>query len=84
MVMNQKQYICALTIARLQPKVCRASEKLICRRWVKQNLKGTVIMGDRSPKSVNKQASQKQLKANTANQKKQQAISAKQAANKKK
>jgi len=41
-------------------------------------------MGDRSPKSVNKQASQKQLKANTANQKKQQAISAKQAANKKK
>jgi hypothetical protein len=41
-------------------------------------------MGDRSPKSVNKQAAQKQVKTNTANQKKQQAISAKQAANKKK
>jgi len=42
------------------------------------------IMGDRSPKSVNKQAAQKQAKANTANQNKQQAIAAKQAANKKK
>ncbi len=29
-------------------------------------------MGDRSPKSVQKQASQKQAKTNTANQKKQQ------------
>jgi hypothetical protein len=41
-------------------------------------------MGDKSPKSVNKQASQKQAKASSANQKKQQAIAAKQAANKKK
>ena len=41
-------------------------------------------MGDKSPKSVNKQAAQKQVKANTANQKKQQAGAAKQAATKKK
>jgi hypothetical protein len=41
-------------------------------------------MGDRSPKSVNKQASQKQAKANSANQKKQQASAAKQSAPKKK
>ena len=37
-------------------------------------------MGDKSPKSVHKQAAQKQLKANAANQKKQQAVSAKQPA----
>jgi hypothetical protein len=36
-------------------------------------------MGDRSPKSVQKQASQKQSKANDANQKKQQLINAQQA-----
>ena len=41
-------------------------------------------MGDRSPKSVNKQAAQKQLKANAANQKKQQATAAKQTATKQK
>ena len=41
-------------------------------------------MGDKSPKSVNKQASQKQVKASGAMQKKQQAVAAKQAANKKK
>ena len=41
-------------------------------------------MGDKSPKSVNKQASQKQAKASGVQQKKQQAIAAKQAANKKK
>jgi len=35
-------------------------------------------MGDRSPKSVHKQAAQKQVKANAANQKKQQAVAAKQ------
>jgi hypothetical protein len=40
-------------------------------------------MGDRSPKSVHKQATQKQSKANTANRKKQQAIAAKQAPDKK-
>jgi hypothetical protein len=40
-------------------------------------------MGDRSPKSVNKKATQKQSKANTASQKKQQAVAAKQATAKK-
>jgi len=37
-------------------------------------------MGDKSPKSVHKQAAQKQIKANAANQKKQQALTAKQPA----
>lgn len=36
-------------------------------------------MGDKSPKSVNKMAAQKQSKTNSANQKKQQAAAAKQA-----
>ncbi len=36
-------------------------------------------MGDRSPKSVRRQATQKQAKSNVADQKKQQAIAAKQA-----
>ena len=36
-------------------------------------------MGDRSPKSVQKQASQKQSKANDANNKKQQLLTAQQA-----
>jgi hypothetical protein len=35
-------------------------------------------MGDRSPKSVHKQATQKQTKASDAAQKKQQAVTAKQ------
>jgi hypothetical protein len=35
-------------------------------------------MGDKSPKSVHKQAAQKQSKANADNLKKQQAITAKQ------
>jgi hypothetical protein len=38
-------------------------------------------MGDRSPKSVRKQATQKQSKADSTSQKKQQAVAAKQAAN---
>ena len=37
-------------------------------------------MGDKSPKAVHKQVAQKQIKANAANQKKQQASAAKQAA----
>ncbi len=41
------------------------------------------IMGDKSPKAVNKQATQKQARANSAAQKKQQAITAKQVAGKK-
>jgi hypothetical protein len=40
-------------------------------------------MGDRSPKSVQKQAAQKQVKANAAAQKKQQATAARQVAGKK-
>jgi hypothetical protein len=38
-----------------------------------------IIMGDRSPKSVQKQASQKQTKANDLQKQKQQAWAAKQA-----
>jgi hypothetical protein len=41
-------------------------------------------MGDKSPKSVSKHATQKQTKASSAKQKKQQAVAAKQAAGKKK
>jgi hypothetical protein len=41
-------------------------------------------MGDKSPKAVHKQTTQKQTKAASANQKKQQAVAAKQAANTKK
>ena len=41
-------------------------------------------MGDKSPKSAHKQAAQKQIKANAANQKKQQAVTANQVAAKKK
>ena len=37
-------------------------------------------MGDKSPKAVHKQAAQKQIKANAAYQKKQQAAAAKQTA----
>jgi len=40
-------------------------------------------MGDRSPKSVHKQANQKQVKVTAAAVKKQQAVSAKQAPPKK-
>jgi hypothetical protein len=41
-------------------------------------------MGDKSPKSIGKHASQKQTKATDARQRKQQAIAAKQAAGQKK
>jgi hypothetical protein len=41
-------------------------------------------MGDKSPKAVNKHATQKQAKANSDLQRKQQAIAAKQVAGKKK
>jgi len=41
-------------------------------------------MGDKSPKSVHKQSSQKQAKAQQSKQQKQQAVFAKQSANKKK
>lgn len=42
-----------------------------------------MIMGDKSPKSVQKQAAQKQVKANAAAQKKRQAAAAKQIVGKK-
>jgi hypothetical protein len=42
-----------------------------------------LTMGDKSPKSVRRQATQKQAKSNAADQKKQQAIAAKQAVFKK-
>ena len=45
--------------------------------------KGKVIMGDKSPKSVQKQAAQKRGKAKAAAQKKQQAAAAKQIVGKK-
>ena len=38
-------------------------------------------MGDKSPKATHKKATQKQAKATSANQKKQQAVAAKQVAN---
>ena len=41
-------------------------------------------MGDKSPKAVNKHATQKQAKANNDQQKKRQAIAAKQVAGKQK
>jgi hypothetical protein len=41
------------------------------------------IMGDRSPKSNQKKSSQKQAKASSADQKKKQAVAAKQATDKK-
>ena len=42
------------------------------------------VMGDRSPKSTQKKSTQKQAKANSAAQQKQQAIAAKQTVTKKK
>ena len=55
-------------------------KRVIAQVW---KLKGErrTIMGDKSPKAVRKQATQKQAKATSANQKKQQAVAAKQAAN---
>ena len=46
-------------------------------------MKGKVIMGDKSPKSVHKQAAQKQVKDNANAQRKKQAAAAKQVAGKK-
>lgn len=58
------------------------SEKLTCRRGV--NVQNTIkIMGDKSPKSNQKKSTQKLAKAHSADQKKKQAVAAKQAAGKK-
>ena len=50
----------------------------------KKQTKGRSIMGDRSPKSINKQSSQKQVKADQFKKAKQQAAFAKQSIGKKK
>ena len=58
------------------------AEKLTCRRGV--NAQNAIkAMGDKSPKSNLKKSTQKQAKANSAEQKKQQAVAAKQVAGKK-
>jgi hypothetical protein len=58
------------------------SEKPTCRRQANPQKKVN-IMGDRSPKSNQKKSTQKQARANSAEQKKQQAVAAKQDAGKK-
>ena len=54
-----------------------------CRRRVNATNK-SIIMGDRSPKANQKKSTQKQSKADSAEQKKKEAVFAKQVANKKK
>jgi len=57
--------------------------KLTCRRGV--NAQNTSkIMGDKSPKSNQKKSTQKQTKTQSVEQRKKQAIAAKQSAGKKK
>jgi hypothetical protein len=56
----------------------RVSVRGIHSRVHKPNKRKPDIMGDKSPKSVNKKAAQKQSKTNTSNQKKQQATAARQ------
>ena len=48
----------------------------------KRQDKRRLFMGDKSPKSVNKKAAQKQSKNDAANQKKQEAVAARSAAGK--
>ena len=55
----------------------------LCRRRVNATNK-SIIMGDRSPKANQKKSTQKQDKANSVEQKKKDAVFAKQSANKKK
>lgn len=72
----------SFTGAGLAGRVSFPAEKLTCRRGV--NASNAInTMGDRSPKSNQKKSSQKQAKANRAEQMKQQAITAKQAIGKK-
>jgi len=47
-------------------------------------MKGTATMGDNSPKAAKKQASQKQAKSDSADQKKKQSVAAMQVLPKKK
>jgi hypothetical protein len=69
-----------LTISAVELTVRKAlSEKSTSCASANEQQKDKEIMGDKSPKAVHKQAAQKQIKANAANQKKQQALTAKQA-----
>jgi hypothetical protein len=52
------------------------------RPGIKPSTKGIMFMGDKSPKSVRKQASQKQVKAGAEAQKKKQAAAARKVAGK--
>jgi hypothetical protein len=56
---------------------CRAFGELPSAGEQSQNQKES-IMGDRSPKSVHKQATQKQTKTNSVAKKKQESVAAKQ------
>jgi len=58
-----------------------SAQKRIMAQVSKLAGKRQTIMGDKSPKAVRKQATQKQAKAASADQKKQQAVAAKRAAN---
>lgn len=58
------------------------AEKLISCGEVKQ-YKKSIVMGDKSPKSINKKSSQKQSKNNSAAANKKAAIVSKQASGKK-
>jgi len=60
-----------------------SSEKQVYDGTGQHHLKGTYIMGDRSPKAVQKKASQKQGKNDRADQQKKTAVAAKQAPAKK-
>jgi hypothetical protein len=53
-----------------------------CLPQVSQPKNRNTVMGDRSPKSVQKQATQKQAKASDIDRKKREAVSAKQLGNK--
>jgi len=72
-----------LTSAACAPNFAHASGKLSFRGRVYHNTKRQIIMGDKSPKSVNKKATQKQSKSNAADQARKQAEIAKSAAGKK-
>ena len=72
--------ICNLTTSARQLTVSITRGEMNLPRVSKPEAKGIEIMGDKSPKAVHKQAAQKQIKADAANQKKQQAVAAKQSA----
>ena len=73
----------SFTITSPAGRLSLPAEKLPCRRRVNPQKK-TKHMGDKSPKANQKKSTQKQVQASTADQKKKQALAAKQAAPKKK